>query len=290
MRIASNKVSAVAAFFRDELTGLYGKEETEQFICLCFEEYLGFSRSDLLLKKEATMSESELLKFNFAVKDLKAGKPIQYILGNAWFCGMKLAVNEHVLIPRPETEEMVELIVPEQPATILDVGTGSGCIAIALKKKLPGAGVTAIDVSEEALSVAVRNARSNETAVAFFRADILKEQDRARLSGSRFRVIVSNPPYVRLTEKEKMHKNVVGYEPHLALFVNDDDPLLFYKAISDLALKCLTPDGKLYFEVNEAFGAEVKALLEAKGFHRAEVIKDISGKDRIVRAFRNLQS
>jgi release factor glutamine methyltransferase len=192
-----------------------------------------------------------------------------------------------VLIPRPETEELVEFILSEvrnhksEVSQILDIGTGSGCIAIALKKNLPDANVSAIDISDEALLIAKANAILNQTIVNFLRADILSPISPKNKSEGTFDIIVSNPPYVRISEKEKMSKNVLDYEPHLALFVNDNDPLLFYKAIAEFALENLSPNGKLYFEINEALGAEIKKLLEEKGFKNVEVKKDMSGKERM---------
>jgi len=281
VKIPSNKVSDVISFFREELKDIYPKEEIEQFIFLAFAEYLNFSRTDLITKANSTMSESDLLKFNFCVKDLKQQRPIQYILGSTEFYECKIKVNEHVLIPRPETEELVEWIEKEnnkEQIRILDIGTGSGCIAIALKNVYLNVEVFALDVSERALEVAKKNAELNQLEINFICADIFKHS-----STHSFDIIVSNPPYVRVSEKEKMSKNVLNYEPHLALFVNDDDALKFYKAIADFALKHLSPKGKLYFEINEALGNDVQNLLQEKGFKNVEVKKDLSKKERMVR-------
>lgn len=283
MKISSNKVSSVISFFREELAGIYPTEEIEQFVFLAFNEFLGFKRVDLTMKANETMSESDLLKFNFAVKELKKHKPIQYILGSTEFYGIKLKVNEHVLIPRPETEELVEFILSELQVSnsqlnVLDIGTGSGCIAIALKKKIPSAKVYALDVSEEALLVAKENARINNVEINFICQDIFAPSITHSFDG-----IVSNPPYIRISEKDKMSKNVLNYEPHLALFVNDNDPLLFYRKITDFSLNHLNPHGKLYFEINEAFGGNVKYLMEKKYFKNVIVKKDLCGKDRMVR-------
>ncbi len=303
MRIPSNKIADIVRFFRDELKNIYESNEIEIFIGYCFEEYLGLKRADIVLNGSVPVNESELLKFNFAVKDLKQHKPIQYILGKADFYGLKFIVNSNVLIPRPETEELVHLIIKESKVSqskagegavsgiensnlkILDIGTGSGCIAIALKKNIPDAQITAVDISVEAIKTAQQNAALNNTAVEFYQHDIFssKEIGEGRGAGI-YDVIVSNPPYIRLLEKEQMEKGVLDYEPHLALFVEDNDPLLFYKKIADFALKHLSKNGKLYFEINQAFGPEVKLLLENNGFENVQLLKDLNNNYRIIKA------
>lgn len=303
MKIASNKIVDVLRFFQDNLKDIYEKEELEIIIAYCFEEFLNIKRNEISFRKNETMSESQLLKFNFAIKDLKCQKPIQYIFGKADFYGLKFIVNEHVLIPRPETEELVDIIVKEfkvqsskfknssipsdqisnlnSQFSILDIGTGSGCIPIALKKNIPSAKVYGLDISEKALDIAKQNANLNNVEVEFILNDILDPT--IQLPISKFDIIVSNPPYVRYSEKATMQKNVLEHEPHLALFVNDNDPLLFYKAIADFALNHLQPTGKLYFEINENFGLETKQMLEEKGFKNVDLIKDLNHKNRILR-------
>lgn len=286
MKIASNKVSAIARYFHDELGGLYEKGELETMLRYCFEEFLGQAYYDVQRHAEDTVTESELLKFNFAVKDLKAEKPLQYIFGKADFFGLKLKVNEHVLIPRPETEELADLIISDMAniggmPEIIDIGTGSGCIAIALKKNLPQATVHAMDISEPALDVARENALINHADINFICDDILKP--RSTFQPDTFDVIVSNPPYIRLSEKENMSRNVLAYEPHLALFVDAPDPLLFYDRIADFALKTLKRDGAFYFEINADLGDEMKALMLQKGFKNIRLLKDMSRKNRILR-------
>lgn len=288
MRIPSNHIRSITKFFHDELHGLYSVEEIENFIFYAFEHYLGLTRTDLFLKANDTITESELLKFNNIVKRLKKQEPIQYILGETWFYGLKLNVNPAVLIPRPETEELVDWIVKEfrvqgSRFNVLDVGTGSGCIAIALKKNIPNAEVFALDISQEALDVVRRNAAINEVNVNFMQADILKNDPSFQYFNF-FDVIVSNPPYVLQSEKESMMPNVLAHEPHLALFVNDNDPLLFYKAIINFAQKHLADKGKLFFEINEAKADDVRSLLLQSGFKNVEVKKDLSGKERMIRA------
>ena len=291
MRIASNKITDVLRFFRDELKDIYEKDELETIIAYCFEEYLNIKRGELILRINDTISESELLKFNFAIKALKQQKPIQYILGKADFYGSKFIVNEHVLIPRPETEELVDLIVKEfkvqslkfPEISILDIGTGSGCIPIVLKKNIPSAKVVALDISEKALEVAKQNAEMNNVEIDFICTDILNPKSQILNPKLQVDIIVSNPPYIRISEKDQMQKNVLDHEPHLALFVADNDPLLFYKAIANMALKQLKPNGKLYFEINQAYGGETKRMLESKGFKNAQLVKDINNKNRILR-------
>lgn len=299
MRIASNHVRSVSRFFRDELNGLYEPGEIEEFIFYSFAGILGYSRSELSLNAETTITESELLKLNAIVKRLKKQEPIQYILQEAWFFGMKLKVSPAVLIPRPETEELVEWILKNGNASrtkkaaserlkILDIGTGSGCIAIALKKQIAEAEVFALDISTDALDMAKQNAELNSVLVNFIEADILSKSglaaDLGRQDVNGFDLIVSNPPYVPESEKKSLRSNVLHFEPHRALFVADDDPLLFYRKISEFAKAMLRPGGSLFFEVNESKGTEIADLLRLEGFSTVEVKKDINGKDRMIRA------
>ncbi|HLC83357.1 MAG TPA: peptide chain release factor N(5)-glutamine methyltransferase [Bacteroidia bacterium] len=284
MKIASNKIKDIIRFFRDELKDSYEDGELESIIAYCFEHYLKLNRTELISRADETISESELLKFNFAIKELKRHKPIQYILGEADFYRLKLKVNEHVLIPRPETEELVHLIIGDNKMdspSILDIGTGSGCIPIALKKNIPSAKISATDISEEALEVAKQNAHKNNVEINFFLEDILHPT--SDIGHPTSDIIVSNPPYICLSEKSSMSKNVLDYEPHLALFVENNDPLIFYKAISDFALKSLNKNGKIYFEINQSLSSETKNLLENKGFKNVELIKDLSNNYRILR-------
>ena len=293
MRIASNKIKDVVRFFREELLGLYEEAEIEMFIAFCFEDFLNIKRFEISLRANETISESELLRFNFAVKDLKKHKPIQHILGKADFYKLKFIVNEQVLIPRPETEELVQLVIDDfnlralslskGTETILDVGTGSGCIAIALKKNIPHVMVNAIDVSEDALNVAKQNAAQNDVKINFIKHDILSSVSIDKEFENKLDIIVSNPPYVREQEKKQMDNNVLNYEPHLALFVPNDDPLIYYKAIANYASTHLKPQGKLYLEINEYLGEETQKLLQEKGFRDVVLVKDINGKNRILR-------
>lgn len=285
MKIGSNKIRDIIRFFRQELKEIYEHDELESIIACCFEGFLGMDRSKIVLRSEDTVSESELLKFNFAVKELKKHKPVQYIVGSADFYGLKFFVNEHVLIPRPETEELVDLIIKDAGknavVSILDVGTGSGCIPIALKKNIHSANVSSLDVSNEALVVAEKNANLNGVMINLFYKDILSPDQ--ELMNSYYDIIVSNPPYIAVSEKTALAPNVLEYEPHLALFVNNDDPLLFYRKISDFAFTNLKKGGRVYFEINQLYGQETKDMLENKGFKNVELIRDLNNNNRILR-------
>jgi release factor glutamine methyltransferase len=264
----------------------YGREEAESFFYLTLEDFRGMKRADLALNPDTILSDEELPQWDFVLAQLKKETPIQYILGKTQFFGLEFEVNDNVLIPRPETEELVEWILADQAANsktrqkILDIGTGSGCIAIALAKNLPDAEVSAIDVSEGALGMAKRNAGRNGVNVNFIRKNILETDDLAEI----FDIIVSNPPYVRELEKHEIRKNVLEHEPHLALFVADDDALVFYRQIADLAKNHLSVGGSLYFEVNQYLAKETMDMLEQKGFSYLELRKDIYGNDRMVLA------
>lgn len=273
------------SIFLQELSPLYDEKEIESFFYLVLEQFHHTKRIDLALNPTMKMDALQLLRWESVVAELKKHKPIQYILGETEFYGVPFLVNEHTLIPRPETEELVELIIKDHKKRtdsfqILDIGTGSGCIAISLAKNLPTAQVFALDVSEKALETATRNAQINNVNVQFLHKNILETED----LDQQFDVIVSNPPYVRMQEKEEIQPNVLAYEPHLALFVEDDDALLFYRKIADLAQKNLTKTGKLYFEINQYLGKETVELLENLGFNDVRLIKDIYGNDRIIRS------
>ena len=254
-------------------------------------------RIDLALQLDLEFSESEIKDWNVILEQLKLELPIQYILGSTSFYGLKFEVNENVLIPRPETEELVEWIINSNlkissaqfgkasgerfnNLKILDIGTGSGCIAIALAKNLPNAQVFAIDVSERALATAKKNAEQNDVNINFIQKNILETTDLEQ----QFDIIVSNPPYVRNLEKAEIKKNVLEHEPHLALFVDDHDALIFYRKIGELAQKNLSKQGKLYFEINQYLGKETVELLENLGFSDVELKKDIYGNDRMIQS------
>ena len=272
--------------FFDSLKNIQEEQEIESFFFILTEYLHNLKRVDVALNPNFELSDAEVEKWNTILADLQQEKPIQYITGEAWFYGLQFEVNENTLIPRPETEELVEWIIESQKSKfqsqkleILDIGTGTGCIPISLKLNLPQANVSAIDVSEQALDVAKRNAASNKVEINFILANILEVKD----LNQHFDIIVSNPPYVRNLEKEEIKKNVLEYEPHLALFVEDTDALLFYRKIAQLALKNLTPNGLLFFEINQYLGKETVELLQNLGFKNIELKKDIYGNNRMIK-------
>jgi release factor glutamine methyltransferase len=273
--------------FRQELQPVYDEHEIESFFYIILAKIHKLKRIDLALSPETVMDYKQLRQWKGIVSGLRLQKPIQYIFGEAEFYGLPFLVNENTLIPRPETEELVEWIIEStKPGMgngklkILDIGTGSGCIAVSLAKNIPNAEVFAIDVSEEALATAKKNAVINKVEVTFLLKNILETED----LGQQFDIIVSNPPYVRNLEKAEIKPNVLEYEPHLALFVEDTDALLFYRKIGQLAAKSLSPNGKLYFEINQYLGKETAALLENLGFRNVILKKDIYGNDRMLSA------
>ncbi len=278
------KLKAIKHKFHDELGAVYPAEEIDSFFNILAETYYGVKRIQLATNPDLTLNDSEdILK---ALAELKNEKPIQYIIGETEFYGLNFKVNDGVLIPRPETEELVEWVLkkakPNMPINILDMGTGSGCIAISLAKHLPQAKVFAIDISTKALNIAKKNALFNGVDVYFKEADILTLKTLSEQV--EFDIIVSNPPYVREKEKQYMKPNVLDNEPHLALFVKDEDPLLFYKAITDFAINNLKENGLLFFEINEFLGNAMIDLLRHKNFKNIELKQDIFKKDRMIKA------
>lgn len=273
--------------FLSQLKSEYPPEEANSFFNLLVKFYLGWERVDLALDPSKTINATEEEQLNTALSRLLIHEPLQYIIGETEFFGLQFRVNKNVLVPRPETEELVQWIKEDfiseeiESVKILDIGTGSGCIAITLAKIFPKSKVSALDVSEEALKVAGENARLNGVEVIFIEADIL---DLETLPG-KFDVIVSNPPYVRELEKTEMHKNVLHHEPPLALYVKDNDPLIFYKKITKLAEEGLNKNGKLYFEINQYLGKQTLQILQNGGF-AGEIRKDIFGNERMIRAIK----
>ena len=275
--------------FHKELDEIYGKEEVNSFFFMLINEFYNVHRIELALQPETSITKGEQELIFKALDDLKKQIPIQHILGKTEFFGIQLHVNNKVLIPRPETEELVQWILDivenRDNLKILDIGTGSGCIAIALAKNLPSAEVFALDVSKEALLVAKENAKQNNVQINFIEADILTSCHAELVSVSqKFNIIVSNPPYVRQQEKQEIKNNVLDNEPHLALFVKDDDALQFYKAISQFSRNNLSEKGLLFFEINEYLGNEMIQLLEKDNFINIELKKDMFGKDRMIKA------
>lgn len=265
MHIPSNRVRDIERYFHTELAGLYPDREIGAFVDILFEAYLGWSKAQLLLHRDDTINQSDLLRFHWAAEYLKQYRPIQYIVGYTDFCGLRLHVEPGVLIPRPETEEMVNHIKQTtHPATILDLCTGSGCIALALAAHFGDAKVVGVDISPQALAIAEANATANQLQVTFVQCDILHQEP--PLPHSTFDLIVSNPPYVCDSERASMSPNVLDHEPSLALFVPDDDSLRFYRAIGQYASRHLSRDGVLVLEINERLGNETCLLLQQLGF------------------------
>ncbi len=276
-----------------ELKNVYESDESRNIIELVIEHITNMSRAEQVKNKVPYLTCSQLEDLDAITERLKKNEPVQYVLGEAWFAGMKFKVNKNVLIPRPETEELVDWIVKESQKVnpesfrdknqnIIDIGTGSGCIPITLKKKLPKANVSAIDVCSEALFTATENAIELNTDVDFLLFDFLDKEKWKELH--QYDIIVSNPPYVKQSEINTMHERVKEFEPHLALFVPDEDALLFYKKLSGFAINHLKPGGSLFVEINESLGEQVTNLFQAAGFANIELRKDMQGKDRMIKA------
>lgn len=273
--------------FHHQLKDEYPHEEANSFFYLLIKFYLGWERIDLALDPSKQISPAEEEQLDKALYRLLDHEPIQYIIGETEFFGMRFMVNSSVLVPRPETEELVQWVIEDSvkknPVSILDIGTGSGCIAVSLAKNFPHSKVSALDISKEALTVAGENARINAVEVNLIHADILD----LRTFPGKFDIIVSNPPYVREMEKTEMHRNVIEYEPTLALYVKDKDPLIFYKKITKLAEDGLAPNAKLYFEINQYLGDQTMQMLSNAGFN-GKIRKDIFGNDRMIRAIKQV--
>ena len=274
------KVSNILSYFREELSAFADEREITSWYYISMEYLLVYNRSDCIINSNQVLNKSQLSKIKQIVAELKTHKPIQYILGKTEFYGLKIKVNEHTLIPRPETEQLVDWILKENFVAALDIGTGSGCIPIALAKHTD-AKVLAIDVSEDALLIAEENAKNNEVEIDFIHQDILQTNYLQKVD-----LIVSNPPYVLESEKEKIQENVLDYEPELALFVEDKNPLIFYKKIASLAFNFLNENGKLFFEINAKFGKETIEMLADIGFVNIELKKDMNDKDRMIKAIK----
>ena len=278
-------MKAGIASIQKELTGIFPKQEIESLIFLIFEHLKGYTRTQFLLSRGKNLSADERREIEQIVSRLKNHEPIQYILGQTEFYGLPFYSLPGVLIPRPETEELVQWIIRENELvspTLLDIGTGTGCIVISLRKNMAQSTSLACDISPICIETTIRNAKLNAVQVSVFEYDILNSSPEVRFP--ELDVIVSNPPYVRESEKLLMGKNVLEYEPELALFVSDAQPLIFYDRIADFALLHLKYAGRLYFEINEAFGKQTVAMLQEKGFSDIILKKDINGKDRMIRA------
>lgn len=281
MLIADNKVSTLQEYLTAQLSLLYDERESANVIFELFRSFKQWNRAEVLMNKTSRISESEILQFHFAGKRLAKGEPLQYVLGKAWFRGLEFIVNPNVLIPRPETEELVQLVLEKNSLTspnILDIGTGSGCIAVSLKKEIPNATVSAIDVSEDALSIAKQNAALSNVEINFVRQDILT----TTLGTHKYDVIVSNPPYIPFKEKNEMREQVTEHEPSLALFVPDENALLFYKRIFMFAKQNLMPNGKVFCEIHEKIKDLLILELERHEITRFEFIEDMQHKTRML--------
>jgi release factor glutamine methyltransferase len=280
----NQNMTETVAYINHSLKEMYPKGEVQSFIRLIMEKVCDLQPHQLLMGGGRLLSDEEKQSIGRIVERLKQSEPIQYVLGETTFYGLSFRVNPSVLIPRPETEELVDCILKDHAKRrirILDAGTGSGCIAISLAHHLPASEVVAVDISKEALQTAEENARKNKTAVIFMEADILSPGD---IIPGTFDLIVSNPPYVQEDEQGNMEKNVLLHEPRLALFVPDSDPFLFYRAIARLAKEKLNAGGTLYFEINALLGKETAQALREEGYTHVELIRDLSGKDRIIKA------
>jgi len=290
-------------YFSDKLSEIYPQTEIDSFFFILIEELLGLQRIDTVLKPDFIIENEILNNLKNIISRLKKEEPIQYILGKTAFYGLPFLVDKNTLIPRPETEELVEWILKEiqelrikiqkESLSILDIGTGTGCIPISLAKNLKNITISAIDVSSNALKIAKQNASLNNVTIDFFELDILQAENLNKLSvlaqskthsNNKYDIIVSNPPYVRELEKVEIKNNVLNNEPHLALFVDNENPLIFYKKIADLAKSHLTKNGLLFFEINQYLSNETVTMLKEKEFTNIELKKDLFGNDRMIQA------
>lgn len=286
LRIATNTVEALLDQYQRDLALLYPRGEVRAIACAVFHDRLGWDATEVMLHRDRPLSESELLAVYMPLKRLRAGEPLQYVLGYTEFMGLRIAVGPAVLIPRPETEELVDLIVRSTsviPQRIVDVGTGSGCIALALKKRYPTAEVIGVDVCTGALDVARGNAEANGLQVRFERLDVLDERSMLPAGTD---LVVSNPPYIPSTEADTLAAHVREHEPHLALFVEGEDPVRFYRCIAERAWTSLRPGGMLWFEGHHVHTVDVERMLIARGFAQVQVLRDLSGASRFIRAAR----
>ena len=272
------RVINIIPYFINRLKGCATNNEITNWAYLSIENVLGLNRSDCILQSELKLSKEVANRFVSIVDELIKSRPIQHIIGEVKFCGFNLKVDHNALIPRPETEELVDWVLQDEFNSVLDIGTGTGCIAIAIALNTK-ATVTAIDISREALRLAKYNALQNHVDINFLQQDILLINKIPSVD-----VIISNPPYVLDSEKQFMNKNVLNYDPHISLFVTNEDPLLFYDKISDLAMPNLSVDGKLYFEINEKFGSDICLMLDKKGFVDIELKKDVNNKERMIKS------
>lgn len=281
MRIASNRIEDILKFALQELEGIYSEKEIKQMTYSLITHFCNIPKTSILANNQQAVLESELLKLNFAIKDLKKEKPLQYIMGYTDFYNIKINLNHKVLIPRPETEELVDMIIKENKGRkdikIADLGCGSGAIALALKKNIPQSKVWAFDIDDNAINQTKENAQALNLDINIEKKDLLKDN----FNDYNFDIIVSNPPYVMEKEKSLMRDNVLNHEPHQALFVKDEDPLIFYQAIEKIAQKNLKPKGKIYMEINESLSERTKKVFKD---YDTKIIKDLFDKYRFISA------
>ncbi|MAW65681.1 MAG: protein-(glutamine-N5) methyltransferase, release factor-specific [Flavobacteriales bacterium] len=283
MKVPDNKISSVKTYFFEALDSLPISQVRNYFNFLCL-AWLDVSKSEMILNPHLEISESEILKFLYGIKELRINRPVQYVAGKTWFYNLEIKVREGVLIPRPETEELVSWIIQDcrSATSILDLGTGSGCIPLAIKNNLKSSVVYGFDISQKALEIAEENSDLLGLEIQFRQFDILNWE--LYPQENKFDAIVSNPPYIPISDKKMMQKNVLDYEPDLALFVSNDDPLVFYKSIAQFAYLNLNPSGKLFLEIHESYGCEIIEVLKDSGFDNIQLRQDLQGKDRMVKA------
>ncbi|MDO9339436.1 MAG: peptide chain release factor N(5)-glutamine methyltransferase [Bacteroidales bacterium] len=288
MGVNIQTIKDIRFYLAKELEKIYQEQEISALANIIIKTVIGITKVHQLYMTEQIVTKQQAGRIINICKELKTGKPIQYILGETSFYDCVIRVTSATLIPRPETEELVDLIIRENrgyQGTIIDIGTGSGCIAVALAVNLPGVVVTGIDISDEAIRTARENAQLNNVTVSFVKGDIFSfDSERVDKAG----IIVSNPPYVRNSEKQFMSKNVLDFEPHSALFVPESDPLIYYRAILKLANKILIHRGRLYFEINEAMGKSIVQLLESSGYTEIQIVADINSKERIIKGIKDV--
>jgi release factor glutamine methyltransferase len=287
MFVKDNSIASVLGYFEERLSPTFSNREIKTIAKSFIAKRLNWEKSDFLMRQKDTVSESDLLYFRSAVKRILAGEPFQYVLGTTFFYNLELDTDQRALIPRPETEELVDWMIKDftslKEGTLIDIGTGSGCIALAMKKALTKWSVTAVDVSKEALSLVAQNALKNQLEVALIEDSALNFNE--ALYADKYTVIVSNPPYIPKKDSAQMAQHVLDFEPELALFVSDDNPLIFYQQIAEFALKKLALNGALYVELNEDLAHETKALLNKIGFNHTEIRQDLQGRNRMLKAW-----
>ena len=287
MFVKDNSIASVFGYFEERLSPTFSSREIKTIAKSFIAKRLNWEASDFLMRQKETVSESDLLYFRNAVKRIVAGEPFQYVLGTTFFYNLELDTDTRALIPRPETEELVDWMIKDfsslDAGTLLDLGTGSGCIALSMKKALPSWSMSAVDVSKEALSLVQQNATKHQLEVDLIEDNALAFNE--ALYADKYTVIVSNPPYIPQKDSAKMAQHVLDFEPEMALFVADDNPLIFYQQIGEFALKKLDLNGALYFELNENLAEETKALLNKIGFNNTEIRQDLQGRNRMLKAW-----